>query len=403
MGSYATGDQQLNFTGLTVPASGSCTVTVPLIVDSSLPIRPSDYQIMTNTIQGNDVSYTSGVVTSTLDENISDFIRTRVRYYRSKVFTPDEVKAGGSSRINIRVYIYGGAVSDLVNLNINDNLPTGMTLADNPDASFTCDQAAPVGVTLNATAGGSTLGVTVGTIPKTASNVNNNCYLRATVKTDASYTSSTMTNTATVTAQEGVGPLQDAAGEVIESHYGVLTDTIKVDSLAQLAVNKTVSIEDVGVGGTVRAIITMDNTLPNAINLTDVTLTDDLRVSGSSELLVVDPANATFGEDATGIQTTFTGGTFSVNAGRTAITLSNANIPAGSVCIFAFDITSQTGGTWTNAIPAESLSSFEGITNPSATQKAVHSVVIWSLARKSLSRALLITAMALIPSVMNWA
>ncbi|CAN1209514.1 hypothetical protein TUMEXPCC7403_04780 [Tumidithrix helvetica PCC 7403] len=120
--------------------------------------------------------------------------------------------------------------------------------------------------------------------------------------------------------------------------------TLQILPQTAATINKAFAPNTIPGDGRSRVTLTINNTNPYA--LTGASLTDTL------------PANVTVDTRPGAIAptTTCTGGTVNTLPGDTGVSLSGGTIPANGSCTITFDATSTVGDTYTNTIPANSLS-----------------------------------------------
>ncbi len=101
----------------------------------------------------------------------------------NKIFSPNSMIAGGVTTLTIALSNANGSAATITSF--TDSLPSGMVIANPPNASTTC-----AGGALVANAGGSTVSMTGGTIPAAVSGVPGTCTIKVNVTAGApgSYT-----------------------------------------------------------------------------------------------------------------------------------------------------------------------------------------------------------------------
>lgn len=135
--------------------------------------------------------------------------------------------------------------------------------------------------------------------------------------------------------------------------------TLQIDGATPTTLNKSFTPNTIPGDG--RSIVTIRINNPNEYDLTGTTatptLTDDLPSDGANQLVVDTRAGAP------APSTTCTGGTVNIKAGDTGIELVGGTIPNESFCTVTFPVTQANGGTYTNNIPANTLSTVNLISN----------------------------------------
>ena len=330
------GTTSITLAGGTIPAGpgGSCLITVPVAVGVSAPSgnRP-------NTIAVNGLHTSEGNNATAVTANLN----VRRAAGVSKSWSPTTVAPGGVSRLTINVTHTNGAPA-FTGLSIVDTLAVNHLLLPTtpPDQPFlnTCGGT----VTLNPAARTVTLvGGSLGT-------GTTSCRIQVDVQAPAT--------TSPVSARNRI----PANTLVTDQGY---TYNANADATLSWA-NRVVTLNKAFVptvangGGPSVAQVTIANTAPGAVNLTNVALTDllppDVEVHASP--------------DPTFTGTGCSGGTITAVPGGTSFSLAGASINAGSVCTLGVTVTSYLDGNHINAIPAGAVSSAQGATNtnePSAT------------------------------------
>ncbi len=291
--------------GATIPASGSCTVTVNVVGTAA--------GVLTN--PASPISVTSGNAPASVGPAATATLTVLAAPTVAKAFGTNPINPGANSVMTITLTnsnttpISGGAFVD--------TYPSGLVNAAAPAAATTC-----VGGTATAAGGGNSVSLTGGTIPASGS-----CTVTVTVT--AASGGSYLNNTGPVTTNNaGTG----AAG----------TATLNVNiANGALALAKSFAPASIAAGGTSTLTITITN--PNAVAVTGTTFTDtypaNLVNTGAAAVLNCGLAAT---QSAAG-----------VNPGT--LTLTNQTIPAGSTCTITIAVkgaTALTQGSFNNCVPA---------------------------------------------------
>ena len=304
----------------------------------------------TNTIPANGVTTTQGATninpgsaivtgTSSAPGNIGG----------SKTFTPTAINPGDVSQIRIRLNRSGGIANPLTGVTFVDNLPANVVIANPPNVSFSnCGGTAVMTrndpPTYTPLSGGETAFlVRFVTIPASG---NCDIFVNVTSTVPGVYTN-------TIPA----GAITNDQGT---SNTSALSGTLTVRN--GLEVSKQFTPDTITAGGYSTITITLTNR--NTFPLTGVNLTDPLPNTGSRQLRVRSPANAS---------TTCVGGTLTATPGSAVVTLTGAQIlaqvgPVPGTCTITFDVVPFgsgpfTSGSTTNTIPAGNVTSNEGVNN----------------------------------------
>lgn len=252
-----------------------------------------------------------------------------------KSFDPGSVSSGGTSTARIRLVNTGPV--PILNVTVNDPLPTGMVVASPSNAYTTCGGASSI----TAVAGASNVTMTGADVAAGRS-----CDLLFDVVATGT---SDWTNTIPVGGIEAVG-----SGVINQAPVsGTLTHLPSTG----LLVSKTTNPSSLTFPGqTSRLTITLTNG-DNAVS--NVALSDYFTVDGTATgtlngmVLSSDPMAST----------TCSGGLVDAAPGGTEVSLSLASIPANNSCTVEANITSTAIGGVTNIIPIAAVSTNEGITN----------------------------------------
>lgn len=312
-------DPDLSLSGGTIPAGGSCSVSIRVYAQSD-----GNY---VNTIAAGDVTSAEGVTnavgaSATFSADVLGL---------AKSFSPASVGIGDSSTLTLVLTNVSG--NDRNNVGVVDNYPAGLVNAPTPAVTSTCTGTSSAG-TVTAAAGSSSLTLSGFTLRN-----NTSCTVAVQVTSD---TAGTYTNTTNpVTASGGAG--------------AIASDVLTV--LEHPAVAKAFSPASISAGGTSTLTITLGNSNTSA-NITGVAFTDTY------------PANL-FNAATPNASTTCPGGTLAATAGGGAVALSGASIPAGGSCTVTVDVTSSVAGSHVNTLAAGSVASADAGSNTAAGSAAL--------------------------------
>jgi uncharacterized repeat protein (TIGR01451 family) len=249
----------------------------------------------------------------------------------TKRFEPSSVPPNTPSRLIISIINSAGTTFN--NLQVVDPLPAGLTIASPSGASTTCGAGAVS--TRPSTLGGGRIDVvlTGGTLAGSLTDATT-CEVAINVIAAANGSYANSVPTGGVTADGGI------------TNNGPANATLQVRAAATIA--KSFANPSRRINEANRLTIAITN--PNAIALTNVTLTDDYPAS----VFNTTTPNAT---------TTCSGGVATANPSATFVRLTNATVPANSSCTIAVDVLANVEGSWTNTISDGALSSAEGVSN----------------------------------------
>jgi uncharacterized repeat protein (TIGR01451 family) len=223
----------------------------------------------------------------------------------AKGFAPTAILQGGTSTLTFTIDNTASALA-ASSLDVTDNLPVEVAIADSPNASVTC-----TGGTLTAVAGASTITYTGGSVAAAAI---------CTVQVD-------VTSTTFGAHVNTTGDLTSSSG-----NSGTASDTFTVEPPPTFS--KGFAPSAIGAGSTSTLTFTIDNTA-SMLAANSLAFIDDL----SSGVVIDFPANAV---------STCTGGTLSAPDGGLTISYSGGQVAANSTCTISVNVTSSTVGMHTN-------------------------------------------------------
>ncbi len=283
----------------------------------------------------------------------------------NKSFTPIAIVSGGVSKL--RVTIYNPNANPLTNAGWTDNLigvQPGLSIANPPNVFHTCDGTVPGSATVTAVAGGTTISLSGGTVPRQIVNTPGSCYVEVDV---TSTTPGNLINT--LPASVLTATTLDGATPVAITNTTPASATLNVIGVQPPSLSKGFSPNTISVGQKSTLTITLRNN-DTKNPLTQTTLTDYLPanvVLATPVQHLAVPILSGCGGSATLLNGP--GGT-PVAPGDTALTLNNATIAKTSNCVITVDVTSLNQGSYLNTIPAGpaglgSIHTREGVTNAS--------------------------------------
>ncbi len=284
------GSGSVSYSGGTVAAGATCTVTVDVIGTA--------FGTLTNT---------TGELTSSLGSSgtaAADLTVVTSPAF-SKAFSPNAVAVDGVSTLTLTID-NTGVVLDATGLDVTDNLPAGMEVAATPNASTTC-----TGGTLTATAGATTISYSGGTVA-----AGGTCSVTADV-----------TGTA-------VDTLTNTTGELTSSLGSSGTAAADLTVVAAPGFGKAFAPTSVAVDGVTTLTLTIDNT-GGVLDATGVDVIDNLPAG----MEVAATPNAA---------TTCTGGALTAAAGDSSFSYSGGTVAAGATCTVSVDVAGTVVGTLTN-------------------------------------------------------
>lgn len=299
-GGSATGTIGGAFVGLsggTIPANGSCTVSVPVSAVSSV----------VNTIPAGALTVSGG---SSNVNPASATLNITPPPSASKEFAPAVIPQGGTSTLTITLSNSNSAAA--TGVAFTDTYPASLFNSSSPGVVNTC------GGTVTASGGGGSLSLTGGSIPG-----NSSCSVSVNV---TGSTVGTLTNHTGAIATSNMGSGGDATADLIV--------------MAPPGFAKSFSPDKILVNETSTLTVSLSNT--NPADITGVAFND--------------PYPAGLVNAATPQASTNCGGTLTAAAGGNRLVLSGGTIPANGSCLVSVQVTSAATGLFTNPSSPFSIS-----------------------------------------------
>ena len=297
---------QLQLTGATIPANGSCTVSVN--------VTGADGSYVNTLAAGAVTTGNAGASTQATSDNLQ-IGRARI----DKAFSPNPILPGAVTTLTFTITNPTGAA--LGTVQFTDNLPTApgaMVVANPPSAVNNC------GGTFTAVAAAASVSLTGGSVP-----ANGSCTLsvRVTAPTSGTTANPTYNNVTTGFSAGGTAGTNASA-------------TLTV--MAGPTVTKGFVPASVGVNQASLLTITLTN--PNNFAITGAAFTDTY------------PAGL-INSASPGGSTTCSSGAVTATAGDNKVSLAGASIPANGSCTVSVNATSTTAGTYNNSLAANTITS----------------------------------------------
>ncbi len=267
-----------------IPASGSCTITVPIAISATAPLG-----IKTNTVPINGLQTDRGNNPIATTANLT--VQSSVSL--SKTFSPTTVTQGGQSTVTITLNNAGSTPAAITSFtdNLLTSMGSGISVAATP--TTTC------GGTVSAPAGSTSITKTDGVIP-----ANGSCRIVVPISIASTVPAGSKTN------RIEIGALQTDKG----NNPTAVTRNLTVQS--PITVSKAFAPNAGVQGGVSTLTITLTNSSTTATNITS--FLDSLTTMGTGFTVAASPALSTT-----------CGGTVTVNSG-TEITKTHGTIPAKS-------------------------------------------------------------------------
>lgn len=315
--------------GFLPTGASSCVVAVTIQA-------PAGTGASTNSIPTGSVTTAEGVRSRAAASASLTRVSSGAPVTLNKSFSPTSINGGGTSTLQITVANNNPGALALSGVALSDAMPTGMALAAAPNPTFSgtgCSSATFVAVPLSGTLGFSGANVAVNSV----------CAV-----------------TVVVTGLQDGNLTNNIPASQLTSAQGVTNDNAPSATLTVLrnvGITKYFQPDTIAQGGTATLVIAVLNTNDVARTGTPTnTFTDNFPagVTLASGVSTNSCAASTLSDSAGG----------ALNAGDTGVRLDGGSFPPGSVCTLSVVVTSNTTGTVDNVIPAGSVTTLEGSTNP---------------------------------------
>lgn len=335
------GAASVTLNGASMAASASCTITVNV---TSTTVGGITNFIPASAIVNNQGLTNSGQATTSLT--------TQSNIGITKQFTPNVVKPGERSRL--RITFFNPTAQPGSNLTVTDNLPTNITVPSGANPTTNC-----TGATVSSPSNTQVM-VTGGSIAAATGGIAASCYaeIDVVVSVQGDYINTIAAGAASATI-----------GGISASNSQPTSDTLRAKS--PLTIHKAFSGKTLDSGNPTgfttgddskapgaSAVLTLRMDNPNADDLTAATFTDNLPAG----LVVATTPSAS---------TTCAGGTVNAVASATSVKLTGATIPASGSCTMTVNVLSNISGSYTNTIPANGVTTFEGVSNEEPTSAKI--------------------------------
>lgn len=317
-GAIKTGDTSLSLVGGIIPPAfdsatpGKCSILIDV---TKLNAPPA-----TNTIAANAFTSKEGA-TNPLVATAKLTGVAKIGITVNKEIKPVSVAGGSSATMTIDLANQDLSAS-LNDVKFTDTMPTGMTIATQPDLTNTC------GGTLTAVPGTSSLSLAGGAIAPSGT-----CKITLSITSTTAGNLTNVISANAVTSREGAKNPQEAKASIT--------------FLPRPGVSKAFSPSAATVGDVVKLTITISN-FNNSSSLNSVGITDTLPTG----LVIASP---------NGAATTCTNG--SVTTSADSVTLAGATMPPQASCTVSVNVKAITAGARTNTIAAKALLTSSGDTN----------------------------------------
>jgi uncharacterized repeat protein (TIGR01451 family) len=316
------GSTNITKTDGSIPAKGSCTITLPVAIAINATTGSH-----TNTIPIGNVQTSLGNNEALATTNLT--VQTALGI--TKTYVNSSVPINGISRLTISLNRSANA-PPLTGISFTDSLPSGQIVSNSPNIVSTC------GGSPTAIAGTSTISLAGGFLAGGASATT--CDISVNVR--APGTAGSTTNNIPI---GGVVTDQGATNGVAA--------TAKLTTTGQfLTLNKSFFPPNITLGQPSTLTVLILNNNVGAVSLSGAALTD---VFPTGMSIATTPNQNLSGAGCTG--------SITANPGSNQVSLSNGGIPAGAICTLKVDVTSTFAGNLSNSLPVFAVTSNENVTN----------------------------------------
>ncbi len=305
--------------GTTIPATGSCTITIPVQVAANAVTGAR-----TNTVAQTVLQTTQGRTQAA----ITAVLTTTAALTVTKAYVPLTVAAGADSRLTVTLTHANGAPA-FSGMAFTDNLPAGHTVSATPNVVSTC------GGVVTAVSGTGSFSLAGGALGLGATS----CTVAVNITSPAS--AGAVANT--IPASTGVTTAEGFVNAAAAS--STLTRVV-----TNVTLNKSFSPATVLVGGVSTLTINVLNTNANALALTTTGLVDTLPI-GLAVAAAPLPSNTC-------------GGALTAVAGAGTITLTGGSLAANATCTIQVHVVANASGNLIDTLGPGLFTSAQGVTNP---------------------------------------
>lgn len=333
-GTVSTSPTSISFVGGTIPAGspaapGTCTISVEVMAPGGTSSGTFE-----NTISVGGLTTDQGL--GNLRPAIANVIVSGTEVAGIKSFSPSSIVIGGNSRL--RIEIFAPSDTALTNFSVTDNLPAGVTVSNSTPPTVTGCGAAAV---LAAPNGAAAVTLTNGEIL-----ASQRCRI------DVYVTSSTLgahTNTispANITNNENRVP------------GGNLISTLTVSGDSNLSVTLVKGFDPLTVFGGAASTMSIQLINSGTVALTGIAFTDTMPTG----MILANPRNFNVGT---------CGGTLSGVPGAGSFSFSGGSLSGTGTCTLTLSATMIVNGNLTNIIPANAVTTSNGVSNPDPAEASL--------------------------------
>lgn len=332
------GGTSVTLTGGSIPASGSCTITLPVVPRAGISAGSKSNTLQIGALQTSQGSNLAAVSSSvTVNPSLTC----------GKAYSPTTVGPSKLTTLTVTLTHANNAPA-FTGLAFSDSLPAGQTVAALPNIVNTC------GGTVTAGAGGTSLSLVNGSLPTGATS----CTVSVDINAPAAVGNTTNTLPAPTSTEGYTCSTSPSA-----------TLTVSSATATNVTLNKAFVPATVNGGAVSEMQLLVDNTAVGSVALSGVTLTDNFPTG----MVLSSNPNPRM------LSGSCTVGSATSTPGATSFSITGATIPANATCTLGVNVSSYLEGNLINTIPASSIGSSQLATNsnsPSATLTVLRNVGI---------------------------
>ena len=342
------GQTVITASGGVIPAGGSCTITVPIYLKEN----GLSYGGATNTIPAGNLVTSAGNNQASATARLDGTQALRIE----SGFNKAAIVSGAQTATLTFTLTQSAGVAAMSNINFAKALPQSpyaMTMVAGT-ATTTCAGG-------TATISGTTLSMTGGSLPAATATTGNTCTVTVQVTAPAGSSGLDVIAIATGDATALVASANGAPATTVPS-ISYNNPQGRLTALnSRIDLSKDFSPVTVALGGTSLLRIPILNNNADAIALTGVSITDNLPTG----MVIAPTPNAQFTNDTGSTGCTMpAGSSITATPGASVLTLTGASVAAGSKCILSVMVRATYAGNIINSIPANALTTTEGLKSP---------------------------------------
>jgi LPXTG-site transpeptidase (sortase) family protein len=342
-GTLSTTTTSVHLAGGTIPPGtpanpGSCTISVPVTAPAG-----STSGRVTNRIPPTGLTTDQGV--GPLSAANASVTISGTGLGAAKSFSPTSITAGANSRL--RITITAPNDTDLTNLRVQDDLPSGVTIANSPPApapSTTCGASA----TVTATSGSSLVLLENGSLAS-----GQDCQIDVYVTGSVPGTYTNTIPPTNITNDQNRQPTDN------------ISSGLNVTAGSGLSISLVKGFEPPQVFGGATSTLSIELINPDGVTLTGISFSDDMPMENNvpgTGMILANPPNFKVGT---------CGGTLTGVPGTNSFSFSGGSLPPFGSCTLTLMATMTVNGNRTNIIPAGAVKTDNLVTNAEPTRASL--------------------------------